>query len=192
MDRYDTPYLIYLGLLAVAIGGSFLVANRRRLGTVARQASLWGLIFLGAIAVYGLWSDIRQELLPRQAAFTGGQVEVPRAWDGHYYLTATLNGVPVDFVVDTGASDIVLSMQDAARVGIDVDRLAFTGVAGTANGTVRTARARVKSLGLGPIQSRNVTVSITEGEMSTSLLGMAYLQNFSKIEIGDGKLILTP
>jgi aspartyl protease family protein len=57
---------------------------------VLAQAAVWVLIFLGVIAAYGLWPAVEDALRPTQAAVAGGQaVEVPRALDGHYYLTST-------------------------------------------------------------------------------------------------------
>jgi len=191
MDSNDTGRLIYLVLLGCVIGGYFFISNRDRLGEMARQAAMWGLIFIGAIAGYGLWSDIRTEVMPRQAVFAdGGRIEVPRAMDGHYYLTLQVDGTPVKFVVDTGATDIVLSRQDAARAGISLNDLVYSGVAGTANGTVRTARVKADTLALGPLVDRNVPVWVNEGAMNTSLLGMAYLQRFSRLEITGGTLVL--
>lgn len=191
MDSYDTGRLIYLVLLGSVIGAYFFVSNRDKLGQMARQAVLWGLIFVGVIAGVGLWQDIRDDVAPRQSVFADGtRVEVPRSFDGHYYLTLDVNGTPVEFVVDTGATDIVLSRQDALRVGIDTDALAYIGSANTANGVVRTARATLDSLALGPIVDRNVAVWVNEGEMQGSLLGMAYLQRFDRLDISDGKLVL--
>jgi aspartyl protease family protein len=191
MDSYDTGRLIYLVLLGSVIAAYFFVANRHRLGEVARHAVLWGLIFLGVIAGVGLWSDIRDDVIPRQSVFAEeGRVEVPRAADGHYYLTLRLNGTPVEFVVDTGATEMVLSQDDALRVGIDPDRLIYSGVAATANGTVRTARVRLNEVALGPITDRNVAVYVNEGPMQGSLLGMGYLQRYDRLEIADGRLIL--
>lgn len=191
MDSYDTGRLIYLVLLGSVIGGYFFVSNRDKLGQMARHAALWGLIFVGAIAGVGLWSDIRNDVIPSQAVFTDGtRVEVPRAFDGHYYLTLQLNDTPVRFVVDTGATDIVLTRQDAARAGIEMSNLVYSGVANTANGAVRTARVKVNQLALGTITDRNLAVWVNEGEMDTSLLGMAYLQRFARLEIADGTLVL--
>ncbi len=115
---------------------------------------------------------------------------MPRAPDGHYYLTLEVNGEPVDFVVDTGASDIVLSRDAARRIGIDPERLIYTGRAGTANGEVRTARLRADTIRLGPIVDRDVPVWVNAGRMDTSLLGMAYLQRFDSLRIEDNRLIL--
>jgi len=191
MDSYDTGRLIYLVLLGSVIGGYFLVSHRDRLGQMARHAMLWGMIFVGVIAGMGLWSDIRRDVIPRQTVFAeDARIEVPRSGDGHYYLTLAIDGTQVRFVVDTGATDIVLSREDARRVGIDPQALTYAGVAGTANGTVRTARTVVDSLALGGIVDRNVAVWVNQGEMDTSLLGMAYLQRFSRLEISDSTLVL--
>jgi aspartyl protease family protein len=191
MDSADLPRVAYLVLLGVAVAGWFIAENRNSLGKTMRMALAWGLIFLGVVAGFGLWSDVRTDIIPRQSVVAdGARVEVPRAFDGHYYLTLRLDGTPVDFVVDTGASDIVLSREDAARIGLDPEALAYNGVALTANGQVRTARARVGEILLGGIADQDVMVSVTDGEMPGSLLGMAYLQRFSRIEIADGTLVL--
>lgn len=191
MDTNDYARLIYLALLAAAVGGYFFTQNRGSWPKHAQQGAIWALIFVGVVAGYGLWGDISRDLRPRQAMLENGQVEVPRMFDGHFYLTARLNGEPVEFVVDTGATDVVLTRADAARIGIDLDTLAFTGRAYTANGTVRTASATVNEVALGRITDRNLRVLVNEGEMDQSLLGMAYLRRFSKIEIEDDKLVLT-
>ncbi len=183
--------LAYLVLLLLAVGGWFVAEQRGNLGKTARQAAAWGLIFVGVIAAVGLWGDIRSTVMPRQQVTGAGRIEVPRGPDGHYYLVAQLDGKPVRFIVDTGASDVVLTLQDARRVGIDTSALAFSGTATTANGPVRTAYARVGEFRLGDIVDRNVMVSINGGEMDGSLLGMSYLRRFAKIEIAGNKLILT-
>ncbi len=191
MDSHDTGRLVYLVLLGCAVGGYFLVANRRNIGQMLRHGALWGLIFLGVVAAAGLWSDISRDVAPRQSVFEEeGRIEVPRAHDGHYYLTALLDGKPVIFVIDTGATDIVLSRADARTVGIDVDNLMYTGRAGTANGMVKTARTTVDRLEIGPIYDDDVPVWVNAGEMNTSLLGMAYLQRYRRLEISGGTLIL--
>lgn len=191
MTGDDTASLIYLALLGTAIAGYAIVANRAQLGQMLRQTLLWGLIFLGVIAAYGVWQDVEGDLLSKQTVIQDeARVEVPRSRDGHYYLTLQANGEPVEFVVDTGATDVVLTKADAARVGIDLESLVFSGIAQTANGTTRTARALVDEFTLGNIQDRNVVVHINEGELFSSLLGMAYLQRFDRIEIKNNLLIL--
>lgn len=184
--------LLYLVLLGSAIGGIFVMQGREKLGQMARAGATWVLIFLGVIAGVGLWDDIRDTVRPRQAVFSDqGRIEVPREPDGHYYLTARVNGEPIRFVVDTGATDIVLSRGDAARAGIAQDSLRYFGTAMTANGRVRTARVTLEHVAVGDIADSGVTAYVNEGQMDTSLLGMAYLNRFDRIEIADSRLILS-
>ncbi len=192
MTSDQTASMIYLGLLAMVIGSYVVVASRRNIGRSLRHAALWVLIFLGVIVAYGLWQDIRGTVIPRQSVFADqGRIEVPMARDGHYYMTIGVNGVPVEFVVDTGASEIVLSHEDAARAGVDVDSLNYLGTANTANGQVRTAQVRLKEVDLGGIVDRNVTALVNSGDMFGSLLGMAYLNRFAEVSFGGGRMVLT-
>lgn len=190
MGETDFPRLIYLALLLAAIGGYFLIELRRRPGRTLQQAAVWGLIFVGAIAAAGLWPDLRRDLMPRQSVLEGGRIEVPMAPDGHYYLTAEVNGTAVRFVVDTGASDIVLTRRDAERAGLDTAALAFTGQARTANGTVATAPVRLATMQLGPIRDSNLRAVVNRGQMDDSLLGMAYLSRFERVEFRRDRLVL--
>ena len=192
MDNFDTARLIYLVLLGGAVLLWFFAQNRASLGKVTQQALVWGLIFIGVIAAVGLWGDIHQTVQPTQTVVAqGNRIELPRAPDGHYYLTAEVNGIPIRFVVDTGASQIVLSQSDAREAGLNLNDLIYVGRAYTANGTVRTAPVKLDSIAIGPIRDHDVRAVVNEGTMDESLLGMEYLQRFSSVEIGGGKLVLT-
>ncbi len=105
-------------------------------------------------------------------------------------MTLDLDGAPVRFVVDTGATDMVLSRQDAERIGITVDDLAFNGRANTANGTVSTARVWLDEVRLGDNVDRDVPAQVNGGEMTSSLLGMTYLQRYEVLNIANGRLTL--
>lgn len=184
--------LVYLVLLGGVIGGWLLVQNRRQMGKLAQQAAIWGFIFVGAIVTVGLWGDLRRSVEPpRMQVLDEGRIAIPRDTGGHYKAVLEVNGVPVRFILDTGASGIVLTGADARRAGIDPEGLAYYGEAMTANGAVRTAPVRLESLSLGPVTDRGVRAWVNEGEMRESLLGMSYLQRFSHVEIADGTLWLT-
>lgn len=190
MNSEDTARLIYLVLLGSVIVGYFLISNRARMSEVARQAALWGFIFIGVIVAYGLWSDVSDTVLPQQSSFEGGRIEVPVRTDGHYHLTLSVGDVPIEFVVDTGASGVVLNRSDAERVGIDTDTLIFGGRASTANGEVRTARITLENVRLGDYDEGRVRAYVNDGALENSLLGMDYLERFGRIEITRGKLVL--
>lgn len=194
MSPDDTASLVYLLLLFLLVAGAYLVVSRGRMGQVLTQAALWALIFLGTIAAYGIWPEVRSALLPSQAAVLapgGAAVTVPRALNGHYYLELRINGAPVTFTVDTGATDLVLSRDDARRAGIEPEELTYLGSADTANGVVRTARVILDEVALEGIVDRGVRAVVTDGRLDSSLLGMSYLQLFSKLEIAEGELVLT-
>ncbi len=190
MDGDRIAQILYLTLLLAAVGGWMMVEYRKRMGQALRTAVAWGLIFLGVAAGYGLWSDLRTDIAPRQMATEAGTVEVPRSPDGHYYITLKINGTDVEFLADTGASNVVLSQSDAFRLGLDPDSLAYMGEAMTANGVVKTARVRLPQVTLGPFEDARVPAYVTQGEMDMSLLGMDYLGQF-RISIDSGTMVLS-
>ena len=192
MESDEIGRLLYLSLLGVAIAGYFFVGNRQEISKSLRQFALWALIFVGVIAGYGLWNDVSNEIMPRQSfAQDDRQISVPQSPDGHYYLTLKINDANVRFVVDTGATEVVLNIDDARRAGIDVDNLAYLGRANTANGVVRTASVRLETVELGSVLDRNFPASVNGGQMDGSLLGMTYLSRFDTLEIKDRELVLT-
>jgi aspartyl protease family protein len=183
--------LIYLALLGVVIGGWHFVSQRKSLGRMAQQAAAWIFIFLGAIVAVGLWTDLRDTVAPRQSVMQDGrQIIVPMSPDGHFYLTLDLNGVPVRFVVDTGASDMVLSAEDATRIGIPPERMVFSGRALTANGMVETAPVRIDTVSLAGVTDEGVRAVVNRGDLDDSLLGMSYLRRFDRLEISGSRMVL--
>lgn len=191
MNSFEIGNLIYLVVLLSAVAFWFFAQNRNSLGKTMQHALTWGLLFIGVIAAVGLWEDIRSTVRPTQAVFEdAGRIEIPRSPDSHYYLALDVNGATIHFVVDTGASDMVLTKQDAVRAGLDPSELPFVGRANTANGMVRTAPVILDEVRLGGMIDRRVSASVNEGKMDQSLLGMSYLQRFSQITIAGNKLIL--
>ena len=191
MNGDETGRLIYLVLMGCFVASYFFVSGRKNLSETARQAALWGFIFMGVIVAYGLWNDVKDTVIPSQAVSAEtGTIEVPRQGDGHFHMTLDVGGVPVAFLVDTGATDVVLSMDDARRIGIDTDTLIFGGRASTANGVVRTARVRLEDVSIDGFDEGTLRASVNEGDLDTSLLGMAYLERFNRIEIRGDRLLL--
>ena len=189
MNGDDLGRLAYLVLLLAAVGGWVMVEYRQRLGQALRVAAAWGLIFVGVMAGYGLWHDLRRDIRAEQVV-GADRVEIPRDQDGHYYLRLNIDGHEMEFMADTGATGIVLSPEDAAAVGVDLGGLAYLGQAETANGVVRTARILLDRMVLGPFEDRDVTAFVNEAAMQGSLLGMDYLGRFS-IQIAGDRMILT-
>ena len=179
---------LYLVLILISVSGWVFVEYRSRLGQAARSLLAWGLILLGIMAGYGIYRDNGFGLRPAMTVM-GDQVEIPRAEDGHYYVTLRVNGQNLMFLADTGATTIVLSPDDARRLGIDPASLSYLGSANTANGVVRTARVTLPLLELGPYSDQDVTAYVNEAAMEGSLLGMAYLGLYD-IKITQDRMIL--
>ena len=188
MNGDNFGQLLYLGLLLAALAGWGLAEYRGRMGQGLRSLVAWGMIFVGVMAGYGLWKDIRHNVIATQSE-TADSVEIPRSDDGHYYVTLTIAGQPLTFMADTGASGVVLSQADALRLGIDLQSLVYAGQSSTANGTVRTARVRLSDVTLGPWHDDSVGAYVNEGAMEGSLLGMDYLGRYA-IEIAGDRMIL--
>lgn len=186
----ESGRVAYLVLLLIAVGGFLVVEFRVRPGQTLRQAAAWGLIFLGAVALAGLWDDIRGAISPQARMLEGGRIEVPIGNDGHYHLTAQVNGTPVRFVIDTGATTIALGPRDAARVGINPDELVFAGQARTANGIVETATVLLDSVVIGDIRDTRVPAVVLRADLDQSLMGMSYLSRFARVSIEGNRLIL--
>jgi aspartyl protease family protein len=176
--------LVYVGLLIVALSGWGFLELRRNFGRTLKMVLAWVMIFVGLMAVYGLWGDIQRGLKPSQQA-GDAEVTLPRARDGHYYAQLAVNGVTVDFMVDTGASDVVLAPADASKVGIEPAALVYIGQASTANGMVRTARVTLPNVTFGPFHEDGLGASVNQATMDISLLGMSYLGQFQITIAGD-------
>lgn len=191
MDTSDTLRFIYLGILVAVIAGGLLLRSRGRMGQTLKNALVWALVIGGTAFGIGAFQGANYMPFATQATLEDGRIELVMQPDGHYYMTAAINGKPVEFVVDTGASQVVLTQEDARRVGLNPADLDFIGSANTANGLVQTAPVRLETVQVGDMIDKNVRAVVNGGKMDGSLLGMTYLNRFEKIEISRGRLILT-
>ncbi len=196
--RTDDVRLVYLVLLLVMVGGGVLVRWRARPGLLLRHGLVWGAIGFALIAGYGyrfemvgMWHRVLGELAPDRAVATGsGEVTFRAMANGHFRIRATVDGAPVRFLFDTGASIVVLSPRDAERVGFELSRLSFTQRFRTANGIGMGAPVRLRELRVGPIVQHDVPASVNRAAMESSLLGMSFLRRLSHFEVSNGTLTL--
>ena len=109
---------------------------------------------------------------------------------GHFLVEAVVNGTPVTFLVDTGASNVVLSMADAERIGFRPETLRFTQRFASANGEVRGAPVVLRELRVGQFSLLDMPASVNEAPLRVSLLGMSFLKRLHGYSVEDGRLIL--
>ena len=194
----NQAYLVQLVIILALVSGSLIFARHIRFGEVARNLAIWtgvavvlaiGFAFQSELTDIGL--RLRSELLPgNPVASNPDVVALTASADGHFYVIGYVNGSPVRFLIDTGASQTVLSPSDAKRSGIDTEALSFTHSYETANGIGQGAAFTLRSLSIGPIELSDVPVSINQADMNTSLLGMSFLRRLRSFEFQGRRLFL--
>jgi aspartyl protease family protein len=205
LDRYfpggsplgDPGVVQTLGFLVLA-SSSLLVVREFNLKKTARNVLLW--LAVGIVLIIGfsfrnelgdLALRLRSSLVPGYAVQTGAhELTLSEGEGGHYEVYATVNGARIRFLIDTGATDIVLGPSDAKRLGFDLGSLTFDRPFGSANGIGHGASAEVDTLSVGNFHLSHVPVSINSAEMGSSLLGMAFLKRLKSYSFSGGKLIL--
>jgi aspartyl protease family protein len=120
-----------------------------------------------------------------------GMMVLPEDGRGHFLAPAFMNGIQIQTVVDTGASVIALSLEDAARAGIFPNAGDFKVSLATANGALAAAPVTLREVRLGGIVQRDVeAVVLPAGKLKVSLLGMSFLRRLSTIQVSKGSLLL--
>lgn len=119
---------------------------------------------------------------------------IPRAADGHFWADAVASSdvgrASIHFLVDTGASSVALTADDARRLGLQTDRLIYSRPVSTAQGETRAAPVVLSRLKVGGAELREVKALVMKDGPKTSLLGMSYLGRLSRIEATPEALIL--
>lgn len=187
-------------MIFALVAGAAAVHARRDLSGAVRHLAVWiaiGTVVFAGYAYRDLFSGFGQrmmgELLPHQAIQgADGSVTLRADATGHFVVEARVDGEAVRFLVDTGASDVVLSPADARRIGFDVAALAFTRRYRTANGIVEGAPVRLARVEIGPIRLTDVPASVNGAAMKRSLLGMSFLNRLSRYEVAGARMTLWP
>ena len=128
-----------------------------------------------------------------QARASGGTMVLKADRSGHFYAQPRINGHQIDAVIDTGATAVVLTYEDARSIGILPPASKFTVPVRTANGQTTTAAADLREIRLGSIRVGNVRALVARrGELSVTLLGMSFLSRLSRADMRGGELVLRP
>lgn len=194
----DGPRLVYLLAIFVLIGGGLFARIARRPGTALQHAGIWvgiGLVLLLGYSYRGELGAVAHrlsgDLVPAAGqAVDGQQMRFTAEADGQFHVEATIGSTPMRFLVDTGASEVMLSPADARRLGYEPATLAYSRLYQTANGTVRGAPVTIPEIVIGPIRLTNVAASVNEHQSEGSLLGMSFLGRLSGYQVSGNTLTL--
>ena len=198
-DQDGKIKLVRALLILVLVGSSLLLRGRLPIGHALRYGLIW--IALGGILVlgYGFRHEAEMvadrfvaELLPHKGQVIDGMVAISAGQHGHFVIEADVDGQEVLFLVDTGASDVILTQFDARRLGFEPAQLRYDKTYRTANGTVKGASVRLGRVAIGPIVVEDVRASVNDAVMESSLLGMSFLARLSGYEVSGGRLLLKP
>jgi aspartyl protease family protein len=141
------------------------------------------------LAIGVLWPTSHHS--SRGAASEATDVVVARSSDRHFYADAQVNGHPVHFMIDTGASETALTEDDAKAVGIPFDPNNFEVIGDGASGMVRGQYVQLKSIELNGIKQQDAKVVVVQGA-DVSLLGQPFLENVDEIVIRHDEMRLRP
>ena len=188
----NVGHLIYAVALLVAV--LFMGRGIFRNGSqAARNAAIWAAIFAVGMLVYVAKDEILLRLVPSEPRLNElGQIVLHRAEGGHFYVNADVSGVSIRFLVDTGASRVVLSPKDAKRIGVIQSALSFDQRVNTANGEAWSAHYTIEAMEIEGIEFSAIRASVNQVDMKNSLLGMTFLDMLQSYTVKNNKLILRP
>ncbi|MGB7406945.1 MAG: TIGR02281 family clan AA aspartic protease [Pontixanthobacter sp.] len=192
--------LLVMTVSALVVGwiGGLMIRNQVPTGRLVRG--------IGTIALVGILLTVVLQLsrfdprldmampdigLPKQVV-EGGETRIPIAPDGHFWLTADVNGVPVDFMIDTGATLTAVSSNAAGRAGLEPRTGGLPVRLNTANGTIMADLTAIEELRFGNIAARGLDAVIAPNLGETSVIGMNLLSRLKGWRVEDNVLILTP
>lgn len=195
----DGPSLIW-GVVCVLLLVSSLAARRLPLGQVAKMSLAWIAIFAALLAIFSfrfefqaIWERVKADFAGTSGqSISGEAIALKRQDDGHYWMQVEINGKPVDFMIDSGATTTAMNAESAAATAIEVDSDGYPVIISTANGRVTAQRGNVQTLQVGPhkLTDHHVVVSSSFGE--TNVLGMNFLDSMKSWTVEGNVMTLQP
>ncbi len=190
--------LVYRIALLVFVGATVLIMFRERFAQALTAALLWVVLALILVIGYSYRFELRNvadrviaELIPGHVISHGRTVEVARAFNGDFEVMAEINGARVSMVLDTGASSVVLTRDDAKAAGLPLEVLVYSANIDTANGRTRAAPVVLDRIAIGGLVERSIEALVAQpGQLKTSLLGMSFLNRLQSWEVRGDRLLL--
>jgi len=203
-DNADFAGIVTALALLIFLGSGLLRHYRGGFSGAARDAVLWGLLALALIAGYSYRDQVipvamrvAGELLPGMPIQTSTDdrkslaVRIRKQADGHFVARTRANNATIRMIVDTGASLVVLTPEDAREAGIDPANLIYSVPMQTANGVTTGARVKLRSLAVGSVLLNDVNALVAKpGTLRESLLGMSFLSRLRSYEFSGDFLTL--
>lgn len=192
MTGGNSAFALYYVVIIIAVASS-VVAMRQPIGKTLKMALGWVVIFGVGFILFSFrseYSSIGQRLKAEALGTSidqGGTLRIPVSEDGHFWVEAKVNGHPLRFIVDSGASITTISRDAAAAAGVPADGRRT--VVNTANGPVSAIQADAGRLEVGTIERTDFPIDINEHD-DTNLLGMNFLSSLKSWRVEGNYLVL--
>jgi aspartyl protease family protein len=187
-----------LGAMALGIVGSILIRPLPALGKLLRATSTLGLMAILVLVVVQMARiDSRFDIampelgIPVQVV-EGGETRIPKARDGHFWLVAQINGQPVRFMVDTGATVTAISPETAQIAGLEPRAGSLPVRLQTANGPVNAQMTTIDEMRFGNVAARGLDAIIAPGLGQTNVVGMNLISRLASVRLEGDTMIMVP
>jgi len=184
---------LYL-LMAIMLVAGTLISRREKFAKLATISLAWIAIFGAGFVLFTFRDDLGYVAQRLKAEATGApvvqghEVRIPMAIDGHFWVEGSLNGRPIKFLVDSGATMTTIGRETAETAGVEISA-SRSQIVRTGNGMLRVATGRAERLAVGPIERLNVGLHIADHE-DLNVLGMNYLSTLERWGVQGRWLIL--
>jgi aspartyl protease family protein len=195
----DGPSLIW-GVVCVLLLISSLAARRLPMGQVGKMVLAWVAIFAAMFAIFSfrfefqaIWERVKSDVAGTAGQSVSGEaIELKRQDDGHYWLQVEINGNPVRFMIDSGATTTAVNAETATEAQIEVDDNGYPVIISTANGRVAAQRGVVQSMEIGSHKLVDHNVVVSESFGDTNVLGMNFLDSLKSWSVEGNIMTLQP
>jgi aspartyl protease family protein len=193
----NSKRLLYFVIVLIPL--IFGISNRNiTISQALKSISIWVILFLLLVSIYSYQYEIKNvgkkivgNIFPTDIQENqDDSITFYKNSSGHFNVDAVVGGQLIHFLLDTGATNVVLTREDATRIGVDVDNLNYNIPSSTANGMTWSASIEIEEIRIGSITIENVKAAVSKGGLDTSLLGMSFLSKLKKFEVSKGAITI--
>lgn len=187
-------------MLALVLVGSALLSRRWSLRSAIGMVLWWIVIFLIALALFsyrneigGVANRVKSEVTGEaRQKIEGGTLRVAKDPDGHFWVDGQVNGNPMRFLIDSGATITALSEESARSAGLNIDQSGYPMILQTANGPIEARRSSIATLEVGPLRASDLSIVVSPAFGGVNVLGMNFLSQLKSWRVEGNEMILEP
>ena len=185
---------------ALVLVASALFSRRIGFGEIVRNILAWVAIFAVFIVgfsyqreILAVWSRVSGEMTgANEQLVVGDTLRIRQSADGHFWVDAKVNALPVRFLIDSGATTTAMTLRTAQNARIDISKSPIPVILTTANGSVEAQRGTIQSLQIGPMVAQDLPVVVAEEFGDSNVIGMNFLSKLGSWRVEGAEMVLEP